>query len=201
MIAPEKLAVPLSACSKPGAVRTMDIQENGLVTREGFAEISSEKEPVPPDPGSDLLKIVFIERVSGRGERFVGFVRGWGQKRGAVASSLIWDASGIVAIGADDLDLAQAINRVIELQGGTVLALGGEIARDIPFPIGGYSSDRRIEDLTSEASALQKAVRDLGSNLPSPRLTLETLASAAIPFIRITEKGYFRFRENDYVGI
>jgi len=201
LIAPEKLAVPLSACSKPGGVRTMDIQENGLVAREGFAEVSSEKETVSPDPGSDLLKIVFIERVSGRGERFVGFVRGWGQKRGAVASSLVWDASGIVAIGADDLDLAGAINRVIELQGGTVLALGGEIAREIPFPIGGYSSERRIEELTAEASALQKAVRDLGSNLPSPRLTLETLASAAIPFIRITEKGYFRFRENDYVGV
>jgi adenine deaminase len=171
------------------------------VAREGSARISSSTGAVLADPGNDLLKIVFIERVSGRGERFVGFVRGWGQKRGAVASSLVWDAAGIVAIGADDLDLAQAINRVIELQGGTVLAVGGEIAREIPFPIGGYSSDKRIEELTSEASALQQAMKDLGSTLPSPRLTLETLASAAIPFIRITEKGYFRFRENDYVGL
>lgn len=201
LIAPEHLAVPLAACSKAGGVRTMDIQENGLVAREGLAKIVPQNETVSPDPGSDLLKIVFIERVSGRGERFVGFVRGWGQKRGAVASSLIWDAAGIVAIGADDVDLAGAINRVIELQGGTVLAVGGEIACEISFPIGGYSSERRIEDLTADASALQQAVRDLGSNLPSPRLTFETLASAAIPFVRITEKGYFRFRENDYVGL
>ena len=201
LIAPEQLAVPLAACSKPGGVRTMDIQENGLVAREGFAEIAPEKETVPPDPEGDLLKIVFIERVSGRGERFVGFVRGWGQKRGAVASSLVWDAAGIVAIGADDLDLVLAINRVIELQGGTVLVVEGEIEHEIAFSIGGYSSERRIEDLTAAASALQQAVRDLGSKLPSPRLTLETLASAAIPFIRITEKGYFRFRENDYVGL
>jgi len=201
LIAPEKLTVPLAACSKPGAVRTMDIQANGLVAREGSAQISSSTGTVLADPEQDLLKIVFIERVSGSGERFVGFVRGWGQKRGAVASSLVWDAAGIVAIGADDLDLAGAINRVIELQGGTVLTVGGEIVCEIPFPIGGYSSDRRIEELTSEASDLQKTLGDLGSNLPSPRLTLETLASAAIPFIRITEKGYFRFRENDYVGL
>jgi len=201
LLSPEELSVPLSACSKPGAIRTMDIQANGLVTREGSAQLSSSTGTVLADPGNDLLKIVFIERVSGAGERFVGFVRGWGQKQGAVASSLIWDASGIVAIGADDLDLVQAINRVIELQGGTVLALGGEIAIDIPFPIAGYGSDKKIEDLTSEVSGFQKTVGDLGSTLRSAHLTLETMASAAIPFIRITEKGYFRFRENDYVGI
>jgi adenine deaminase len=200
-VVPQQLAVPLSACSMAGRVRTMDIQINGLVAREGSAEISSTNGNVLTDPGKDLLKVVFIERVSGRGERFVGFVRGWGLKRGAVASSLVWDASGIVAIGADDLDLAKAVNRVIELKGGTVLALEGEIARDIPFPIAGYLSDIRLEDLASQLAGFQKVVRDLGSNLESAHLTLVTQTTAAIPFIRITEKGYFRFRENDYVGI
>jgi len=182
-------------------VRTMDIQANGLVAREGSAEIFSRNGEVLADPGRDLLKVVFIERVSGRGRRFVGFVRGWGLKRGAVASSLVWDASGIVAIGVDDQDLAAAINRVIELQGGTVLALGGEIRLDIPFPIGGYLSDVRIEDLAAQLATFQKSVRDLGSRLESAHLTMVTQPTAAIPFIRITEKGYFRFRENDYVGI
>ena len=200
-VTPEQLAVPLSACSTEGRVRTMDIQANGLVAREGSAEISSRNGKVLADPGKDLLKIVFVERVSGRGKRFVGFVRGWGLKRGAVASSLVWDASGIVAIGADDQDLALAVNRVIELQGGTVLALAGEIALDIPFPIAGYLSDVRIEDLAAQLAAFQKAVKDLGSRLESAHLTLVTQTTAAIPFIRITEKGYFRFRENDYVGI
>ena len=200
-VTPEQLAVPLSACSTEGRVRTMDIQANGLVAREGAAEISSRNGKVLADPGKDLLKIVFVERVSGRGKRFVGFVRGWGLKRGAVASSLVWDASGIVAIGADDQDLALAVNRVIELQGGTVLALAGEIALDIPFPIAGYLSDVRIEDLAAQLAAFQKAVKDLGARLESAHLTLVTQTTAAIPFIRITEKGYFRFRENDYVGI
>jgi adenine deaminase len=201
LVSPEQLVVSLSACSAAGRVRTMDIQTNGLVVREGIAEISSRKGNVLADPGTDLLKIVFIERVSGRGERFVGFVRGWGLKRGAVASSLVWDASGIVAIGADDQDLAKAVNRVIELKGGTVLALGGEIMLAIPFPIAGYLSDIRLEDLASQLAGFQKAVGDLGSSLPSAHLTLVTQTTAAIPFIRITEKGYFRFRENDYVGI
>jgi adenine deaminase len=201
LVSPKQLAVPLSACSVEGRVRTMDIQTNGLIAREGSAEISFINRKVLPAPGKDLLKIVFIERVSGRGKRFVGFVRGWGLKQGAVASSLVWDASGIVAVGADDLDLAAAVNRVIEHQGGTVLALGGKIALDIPFPIAGYLSDVKIEDLASQLAAFQKAVRDLGSRLESAHLTLVTQTTTAIPFIRITEKGYFRFRENDYVGI
>jgi adenine deaminase len=201
LVFPQQLAVPVSACSAEGRVRTMDIQANGLVVREGSAEISSKNGEVLADPGKDLLKIVFMARVSGRGRRFVGFVRGWGLKRGAVASSLVWDASGIVAIGADDLDLSKAINKVIELQGGTVLALGGKIELDIPFPIGGYLSDVRIEDLAAQLAVFQKSVRDLGSRLESAHLTLVTQTTAAIPFIRITEKGYFRFRENDYVGL
>jgi adenine deaminase len=201
LVSPEQFAVPLSACSMEGRVRTMDIQANGLVAREGSAEISAREGRVLADPGKDLLKIVFMERVSGRGELFVGFVRGWGLKRGAVASSLVWDASGIVAIGVADQDLAAAVNRVIKLQGGTVLALGGEIVLDIPCPIAGYLSDAPIEDLAAQLTAFQKAVKDLGSRLESAHLTLVTQTTAAIPFIRITEKGYYRFRENDYIGI
>jgi adenine deaminase len=200
-ISPQQFAVPVSACSAKGRVRTMDIQTNGLVAREGSVEISVRDGTVLPDPATDLLKIVFVERVSGRGKRFVGFVRGWGLKRGAVASSLVWDASGIVAVGADDRDLTAAINRVAELQGGTVLARAGEIALEIPFPVAGYLSDVRIEDLAAQLTTFQNAVKDLGSRLESPHLTLVTQPTAAIPFIRITEKGYFRFRENDYVGV
>jgi adenine deaminase len=198
---PEQLTVPLSSCSMKGKVRTMDIQANGLVAREGMARAPSAKGNVLPDPTNDLLKTVVVERASGRGKHFVGFARGWGLKQGAIASSLAWDASAIVAVGIDDLDLATAINRVIELQGGAVLALDGAIKIDIPFPIAGYISDLKIEDLASALAALQHALEDLGSNLQRAHLTLVTMTSAAIPFIRITEEGYFRFRENDYVGI
>jgi adenine deaminase len=118
-----------------------------------------------------------------------------------VATSLCWDASGIVAIGENDHDLVTAINRVIDHQGGTVLSVSGELLVDLPFNIGGYVSEKKIEDVASELTHLRKRVNELGSNLESPHLTLVTLTSAAIPFIRISEKGYFRFRENDYVGL
>jgi adenine deaminase len=195
------LDLPLSAASPDREVRTMDIQANGLVTRPGRAKIREGEDVILPDPERDLLKIAFIDRVSGRGQRFVGFVRGWGQKRGAVATSLSWDASGIVAIGANDRDLERAVNRVIELQGGMVLSLDGELLVDIRARIGGYVWEKRVEEIHAELKHFQKTVTDLGSGLADAQLTLVTLTSASIPFVRITEKGYFRFRENDYVGL
>ncbi len=200
-ITPDELAVPLTSCERTGTVRTLDIQSNGLVAREGRATVSSYAREVLPEPSKDFLKIVFIERVSGRGEKFIGFVRGWGQQKGAVASSLAWDVSGVVAIGADDRDLTLAVNRVIQDQGSTVLAVQGDIKHVVPFPIGGSISEESIEDLAATMKDFEGRLMDLGVTSPTPHLTLITLTSAAIPFMRITEKGYFRFREDDYVGI
>jgi adenine deaminase len=196
-----QFSVSASSCSQPNRVRTMDIQANGLVAREGQAEVTSHDGYIYADAAHDLLKAVFIERVSGTGERFIGFVRGWGMKQGAVATSLAWDASAIVAVGTNDQDLTAAINRVIELQGGTALVVDGLLRVEIASPIAGYLAEMRIEDLASALTDLQTAIAQLGTILPNAFLTLATMTSAAIPFIRITEKGYFRFRENDYVGI
>lgn len=201
LISPSQLTVPVSGTKQGEHVRTMDIQHGGLVTREGKATASVVRGQYVSDPEADMLKIVFIERVSGRGEKFIGFVRGWGQKRGAVATSLCWDVSGIVAIGANDDDLAMAINRVIEMKGGTVISVQGKILLDIPFSIGGYVSELNIEDLAAKLAQFQKIMSALGSSLESAMLTLYTLTSASIPFIRIMEKGYYRFRENDVAGL
>jgi adenine deaminase len=196
-----ELRVPISDNDQNGLVRTIDIQPGGLVTREGKAEPIRRDGEYCANPESDLLKVVFIERVSGNGEKFIGFVRGWGQKEGAVATSLCWDASGVIAIGANENEIATAINRVIQNQGGTTLSVGGDLVVDIPFSVGGYVSEMRIEDIAEGLEHFQKIVTALGSGLNFPLLTLCTLSTAAIPFIRITERGYFRFRENDTAGL
>jgi adenine deaminase len=108
---------------------------------------------------------------------------------------------GIVAVGSSDADLAMAINRVIQNQGGLSLVSNGKILVDIPFPAGGYISERRIEVLARGMEAFDKEVIALGSTLNYPLLTLCTLTSAAIPFVRITKRGYFRFRENALVTV
>ena len=143
-ISSSDLAVPSEDVGKIDSIRTIDIQPGGLVAREGKTTPKVVNGQYVADPERDLLKIVFIERLSGRGEKFTGFIRGWGQKKGAVATTLCWDAAGIVAIGTDDHDLAAAINRIIELQGGTVLSVDGNVLTEIPLDVGGYISRLKI---------------------------------------------------------
>ncbi|MBN2039914.1 MAG: adenine deaminase [Spirochaetes bacterium] len=186
--------------SSGDSVRLIEIQENGLVAREGTAKISSVRKVLFP-PESDVLKLTFIESVTGNGEKFTGFVKNWGQKKGAIATSLCWDSAGIIAIGANDADLAAAINRVIDMQGGIAVSVNEKIKYDIPFRIGAYVSGLPVEELNTRIFDLKNLLFVLGVKYEYPILTLTTLTTPAIPFIRITEKGYFRFRENDYAGI
>ncbi len=200
-VSPVDLRVSGSLANEKGEVRTLHIQPGGLVSREGRGVPRVLNEDLASDAETDLLKIVFVERVSGRGESFVGFVRGWGQKRGAVATSFCWDTGGIVGIGENDEDLAKAINRVIETQGGTVLYEGGSLKSEIPFRIGGYVSELKIPRIAKQLEGFQKAAASLGVLHEFAQLSLSVLTTPAIPFIRMTEKGYYRFRENDYVGL
>ncbi|MFH0976538.1 MAG: adenine deaminase C-terminal domain-containing protein [Spirochaetota bacterium] len=201
LTSPKDFSVSASKCSNPGSVRTMDVQSNGLVVKEGSANVSASDGKIFADPQNDLLKVVFIDRATGKAKKFTGFIRGIGIKSGAIATTHSWDASSIVAVGAGDEDIALAVNTVIGHQGGSVLASGGKVLVDIPFPVGGYIPEKPIEEVQAGMIAFQKKAEELGSKLRSVHLTLSALSSAAIPFMRITEKGYFRFRENDYVGI
>jgi adenine deaminase len=189
------------ASVKTDVVRTIDIQSNGLVAKEGNMKIPGTSGDIVPDTGNDILKVVFIESVSGKGEKFTGFIRGWGQRNGAIASSLTWDSAGIIAIGANDKDIALAVNRIIEMQGGIALSVNGELKHSICYSIGAYSSLTPIRELNNDVTSLLDSLRDLGVRYDNPVLTLVTLTTGAIPFIRLSEKGYFRFRENDYVGL
>ena len=184
-----------------GQIRTIDIQPGGLVTREGKATPKIVNGRFEADPERDLLKIVFIERTSGQGEKFIGFIRGWGQKEGAVATSLCWDVGGIVAIGTNDVDLTAAINRVIDLQGGAVVSAEGGFPAEIPLNVGGFISQLKIPDLALRLEDFERAVASLGSEVSFAHLTLNVMSTAAIPFIRMTEKGYYRLRENDFVNL
>ena len=200
-ISPLDLKISKSLTDGEGQVRTLDIQPGGLVSREGRAVPPVLAEQLMADHGNDLLKILFVERITGQGESFVGFVRGWGQKRGAVATTLCWDAGAIVGIGENDEDLARVVNHVIQMQGGTAIFAEGALAVDIPLPVGGYVSNLKIPEIADRLNRFQEIMASLGVIPDFAHLTLSVLTTAAIPFMRMTERGYYRFRENDFVGL
>ena len=195
------LRISQSLADADGMVRTLDIQPGGLVAREGRARPKVVSGDLAADPENDLLKIFFMERLSGQGDSFTGFVRGWGQKQGAVATTLCWDAGGIMGIGENDRDLTAAVNRLIDIQGGTAVFVDGDLILEIPLSVGGYVSHLNMAELTERLSRFQKIMASLGVRLDFAHLTLSVLTTPAIPFIRMTEKGYYRFRESDVVGL
>ena len=114
---------------------------------------------------------------------------------------MCWDAGGIVGIGENDEDLATAVNRVIEMQGGMTLVVEGHLESEVPFPCRGYVSELKIPQLSLRLKKIQNIMVSLGFIHDNALLALGVMTTAAIPFIRMTEKGYYRFRENDFVGL
>jgi len=166
----------------PGQIVTelVDIEP---VVRDGWAVAAPER---------DLLKLVCAERHHATGRIGVGYVRGFGLRRGALASTIAHDAHNIVAVGADDGDLLAAIATVAEGGGGLAAVADGQVLAHLPLPIAGLLSDRPLAEVAAAYAAVEAAARGLGSRLPSPFGLLAFMALSVIPAARVTDRGFLR---------
>ncbi|MDJ0914928.1 MAG: adenine deaminase C-terminal domain-containing protein [Desulfobacterales bacterium] len=181
-------------------VRTIEMVTD-LVTGEGSAEMLVSAGTLASNVDRDILKVAAIDRSNHPGRMFVGFIRGFGLQAGALASSAAWDTSDIVVVGADDNDMALAVNRIRKLQGGVVVCQAGEIKAELSLPVFGLMSDEPINNLISKMGAIRSAVADLGVKFPDPLLSIITLTGAAIPFLRICEEGLVDLKSGETVGL
>jgi adenine deaminase len=166
----------------PGEIATRWIEVAPKI-RDGWAVAAPER---------DLLKLVCVERHRGSGRVGVGYVQGFGLKRGAIASSIAHDAHNIVAVGADDEDLLLAISTIARLGGGLAVVAGGVVLAEMALPVAGILSDRPLHDVAASYEELEAAAHELGSELPSPFGLLAFLALSVIPEARVTDRGFVR---------
>ena len=150
---------------------------------------------------NDICKIAAIDRALAPGEMFCGFIKGYGLKSGAVATSAAWDSADIIVIGTDDADMALAVNRIRELQGGIVAAENNEIRAELPLPIFGVISDEPADVIAEQTRHMGQVLKNMGVALSDPLLTLGTLTTAAIPFFRICEEGLYDFKSGETMGL
>jgi adenine deaminase len=153
------------------------------------------------DPGRDLLKIAVIERHRGTGNVGLGFVRGLGLDRGALASTVGHDAHNLIVAGCDDVSMMTAIRATIELEGGLVAASGEDVLGSVPLPVGGLMSDQPIEFVRDEMDRLIDTAHDLGSRLHDPFMTLGFLALEVIPSLKLTDQGLVDVEAFDFVPL
>lgn len=157
-----------------------DYQHDSLPWREGLCH---------PDLERDLLKVAVLERHGQNGNVGRGFVRGFGLTGGALASSVGHDAHNICVVGATDEEMALAVNRLIELEGGFVAVREGKILAELPLPLAGLMSFAPAAEVRAALRRLHEATRAMGCRLDEPFLYLAFLPLAVIPHLKITDFG------------
>lgn len=141
------------------------------------------------DPDQDVLKVSVLARHGVNSNVGHGFVKGFGFKAGALASSVGHDSHNLCVVGASDDDMAVAVNRLIELQGGFVAVRDGRVLAELPLPVAGLMSTLAFEDVRDRLKDLRAAAREMGCRLEEPFLQLAFLPLPVIPHLKITDRG------------
>ena len=172
-----------------GRIRVIDIVPNQIITGQCIIEPMISDGNAIADTSRDILKIAVIERHTGSGNVGKGFVRGFGLKRGAIASSVAHDSHNIIVVGTNDEDMNIAIRAIVEMGGGLAAASDRKICADLALPIAGLMSQDPISTVRERIEHLIRAAGDLGATLDDPFMTLSFLALPVIPELKITDKG------------
>jgi adenine deaminase len=141
------------------------------------------------DLDHDLVKVAVVARHGLNDNLAVAFVTGFGMKRGAIASSVGHDSHNITVVGADEADMAIAVNRLVELEGGFVVAEGGKVIAELALPVAGLMSLMSFEEVREALIPLRAAAKSLGVALQEPFLQVAFLPLPVIPHLKITDKG------------
>lgn len=165
------------------------VARNGELTTDSDVAEAGEEEFVVPRPEEDILKIIVKERYNDRPPA-MGFIRGFGMKRGAIASSVAHDSHNIIAVGTNDRDIVNAVNLIIDAGGGMAVSSddGAEILK---LPVAGIMSDLPVTAMASRYEKLSETARDLGCRLDAPFMTLSFMALLVIPKLKMSDRGLF----------
>ncbi|MEX0753726.1 MAG: adenine deaminase [Actinomycetota bacterium] len=164
---------------RPGQIVTDALEDDALV--RGGRSVA--------DPDRDLAKLAVVERHAKTGRIGVGFARGFGIRRGALASTHAHDAHNIVALGVDDEDMAVAVRRLAEIGGGQVAVAHGDVLAELPCPIGGLLTELVFEEVADRFDLLESSARELGVTLRAPFMAMSFLALSVIGDLKLTDHG------------
>jgi adenine deaminase len=180
-------------------LKVIEVRDGQIITGAG-------RHPVPPgstvvgaDPHIDLLKIIVQNRYQ-PAPPAVAFVRGFGLKHGAMASSIAHDSHNIIAVGCNDIDLARAVNLLHESGGGISFVSGAKEQR-MALPVAGLMGLGSCEEMACLYNKLEHLVKANGCQLQTPFMTMAFLALPVIPALKITDLGLFDVEHFELTGL
>ena len=153
------------------------------------------------DTTQDVLKTIVLERHHATGTKGAGFVKGFGIKRGAMASTVAHDAHNLLVVGTNDDDMALAANTLIQCGGGMVAVQDGQVLGLAEVPIAGLMNDKSAEDMAADVAQLEEAWKTIGCDMPSPFMTMALIPLACLPDLRLTNRGLVDCRTFQFVPL
>ena len=182
-------------------VNVIDLVDRQIINRRLVTELPCVNGEILPDIGRDIAKLAVVERYGKTGGVGIGFVRGFGLKQGALAYSTSHDHHNIVTVGADDADMALAVNTVAEMQGGLAVVRGGAVLAKMCLPIGGLMSTKPAEEVMAEQDAMNEAARQLGCVGSAPFMTLSFISLPTVPELGLTDLGLIDVLEHKLIPL
>lgn len=170
-------------------VRVMEIIPGRVGTFEAHVDLPVVGGKLESDLSQDVLKTFVFERHHETGTFGMGFTKGFGITRGAMASTVAHDAHNLLVVGTNDDDMALAANTLAECGGGMVVVADGEILGLVELPIAGLMDDLSAEEMSGKVSALEETWAEIGCTMPSPFMTMALIPLACLPELRLTNRG------------
>ncbi len=180
-------------------VRVIEVA-NQTITKEMHWRAKTIDGLIEKDLHDDIIPVFVINR-AGKRKLSRGFIKGTGIKHGAVATTLIWDTGNILVIGSNEKDMAVAVNRLLGIKGGVVIAQNGEVIYEFSMPVFGIMSIMRLEEIKDKIKELEKRMLEIGSCIERPFLTIQTIPFTGLPYLRITDKGLADIRNKKLVPL
>ena len=172
-----------------GMIRVIQALDGELITNKIEIEASVDKDHFTTDPKRDILKLAVINRYQ-KAPVSVAFIKGFGLKKGAIASCIAHDSHNVIAVGVTDSDICQAVNAIIDHKGGIAAAVDGNVDV-LPLPVAGIMSAADGYLIAENYSKLDQKAKAFGTNLYAPYMTLAFMALLVIPSLKLSDKGLF----------
>jgi adenine deaminase len=180
-------------------VRVIEAIDGQLITRALEEEVMISNGNIISDPANDILKLLVINRYK-PSLPSIGFIKGFGLKTGAIASTVAHDSHNIIAVGVEDRSLVEAVNLLVREKGG-IACVGNSNSSVMPLPFGGIMSGGDGYVVARQYEELDAQAKSLGSALHAPFMTLSFMALLVIPELKLSDQGLFNGKEFTFTSL
>jgi adenine deaminase len=191
----------LAADGTSARVRVIELFPDQIINRIGEAVLPVVDGQVMADPAQDVLKLAVVERYGKNGNIGVTFVRGFGLKQGALASSVAHDHHNIIVVGTNDADMAACVRAIEARQGGLSIANGDVELGGLSLPVGGLMSLQPVTEIIAQLEHITAIAHDLGCILPAPFMTISFISLPTVPELGLTDRGLVSVRDHQLIGV